>query len=169
MKQQILIAILGAAALAAASSAAAHVSVSPKELLPGAETMVKFHIGHGCDGAPTTEVRVDIPRQLTMAHPMQVEGWSLTSKASGKRTTSISWKADGAPATTPDFEVHIGLPRTSGPVYLPVTQTCGKTVVRWNETPKGDKKLSRPAPSIQVTDHPMEAPATGAPMDHMQH
>lgn len=144
------------AALSIATAVQAHVTIAPNEAKPGQQTMVKIHVGHGCDGKPTSQVRVDIPRALTMAHPQDVPGWTLVSKASGHRTTRVTWTAMGeAPESTPDFEIHIGLPGSEQMVYIPVTQTCGKDVVRWTAKPSASGKApDHPAPSVKVTLYP---------------
>ena len=146
-------------ALALAPVARAHVTVAPAEAAPGAELMVKLHVGHACDGKPTTAIQVEIPAQLTMAHPLEVDGWSLSGQSRDGRTTRITWQVKGAPpATPPDFQVHIGRPMALGAVRLPVTQTCGATVVRWDEAPSAAQpRPAHPAPAITVTTSPASA------------
>jgi len=151
MKPFSLLALSVASAIAV--PAVAHISVAPKEGKPGSQTMLKIHVGHGCDGAPTTAVRFDVPRSFTMAHPQEVDGWDASIKTSGGRVTRITWTVIAAPPqTAPDFEVHVGLPGVEGQIYLPITQTCGKTVVRWTAKagPHG-KVPQNPAPEFNVT------------------
>ena len=152
-------ALIALSVLAVSSSALAHVTVAPNEGKPSTKTIVTFHVGHGCGEAKTTAVRVDIPRKLTEAHPMDVPGWTLTSKGRGGKTTQVTWTAASAGATGTDFEIHIGLPPYEQTLYVPVTQICGKTQVRWNQKPSAAGKVGdRPAPKIKVTLYPNTPP-----------
>ena len=69
-------AALGLALLAA--PAAAHVTLDASELPADGYVRVALRVGHGCQGAATTAIRVTLPPGLPMARPMPHAGWTLT-------------------------------------------------------------------------------------------
>ena len=46
---------------ALAGPALAHISVEPAQAPAGASQVIRFRVGHGCDGKPTTGLRVELP------------------------------------------------------------------------------------------------------------
>ena len=72
--------ILGLAALFALlmpAGAAAHVTVSPEEAPAGDYAMLTFTVPHGCDGAATNSVKIQMPSQVIAATPGVVAGWKI--------------------------------------------------------------------------------------------
>ncbi len=168
MKTQII--LLAAAIAALSATAHAHVTVAPGQAAPGTTVAAGFHIGHGCSGQPTTSLKVEIPKEIAMAHPMESRGWTLTIQKSWGRIKSVTWTVN-APDVEPDvFEVHVELPKKAGPVYFPALQTCGQTTVPWNDRPDAAGKTGpHPAPKILVTDQPMAAAPAQAMDPAMKH
>src|ERR1700761_1011540 len=92
---------LGAAALLSASlvtAARAHVVVQPTVAAPGAATTLTFVVGHGCDGQPTTALRVEAPKAVTALAPAPKPGWTPTVETLPDGGHAITWRG-GEPLT----------------------------------------------------------------------
>ncbi|WP_129669070.1 DUF1775 domain-containing protein, partial [Phytoactinopolyspora endophytica] len=92
----------GAVALVAglASVAAAHVSVSPDEAPAGSYTVLTFAVPHGCDGAATTEVAIDIPDGVLGVTPTVNPNWDV------EQLNDDGSSADGEPASQIVYAAH---------------------------------------------------------------
>ena len=124
-----------AAALGAAEIAQAHVIVQPKTAVPGTEQTLRFVVGHGCNGQPTTGLRVDLPRGVEQVEPQPKPGWSVAIEKSDMGTVNLVWSAGSFPPHQHDgFDVKVKLPARSGTLAFPAYQFCGTTVVGWTET-----------------------------------
>ena len=162
MKAMILL-----ATLAAAGGADAHVVLSPDHGAPGAYYAGVVRVSHGCEGAATTAVRVEIPRALLSAKPQPKPGWTLTLerepltppvRAEGGRMQTQRVKAITWTGTLPDeqfdtFGISLKLPDKAGPLYLPTVQTCGATAVRWTDIPAPGRpwhSVPHPAPALTL-------------------
>ena len=63
---------------AAASPAFAHVTLDPPEAPAGSYVRAALRVPHGCAGAATTRVTLDLPEGIYSAKPMPKPGWRLT-------------------------------------------------------------------------------------------
>ena len=61
----------------AASPALAHLTLETAEAPAGSTYKGVIRVGHGCEGAPTTAVRVQIPEGVVAVKPMPKPGWTL--------------------------------------------------------------------------------------------
>lgn len=147
----LLIAASCVAVLGLASAAQAHVVVQPTSAVPGAEETLNFMVGHGCDGQPTTALRVDLPGSVKLLMPDAKPGWSLDTERLSGGGRALTWHG-GEPITKADgFKVRVKLPAAPGPLSFPVTQTCGAVSVRWDEpVPAGGPKPKHPAPVLTL-------------------
>ena len=148
-------------------SAQAHVTLEKPEAVAGQSYKGVLRLGHGCDGgSPTTSFRVDIPEALALVRPMPKAGWQLSVetapyakpiKAHGKEITSgvktITWSGGRVQDGEYDEFIFVGQLRdeASGPIYLPVVQTCEKGDWRWVEIPQAGQSVRAPAPVLRVT------------------
>jgi len=165
---------LACAALGAmAVPALAHVSLEKGEAPVGSTYKAVFRVPHGCEGAPTNVVRVQIPEGVIAVKPMPKAGWTL-EKVKGKYATTYDYY--GTPTSegvkeivwsggnlgddeydefvlrgylTPDLKVGEML-------YFPVVQECpeGK-VERWIEIPatgQSSDDLELPSPSVKLLE-----------------
>lgn len=151
---------LCALALAAAPFAAtAHVIVAPPAVDSGRSAVIAFRVGHGCSGAATTGLRVEIPPTIASARPQAKPGWTIAVEREptpdGKgRVRAISWT--GGPLADEqfdDFTVQVGIEGVTGQVYFPTRQVCGATDAKWAELPAPGQSwhsLSHPAPVLEV-------------------
>jgi uncharacterized protein YcnI len=145
--------VLAAALMAFASIACAHIVLEEPAALAGTSYKAAFRVGHGCDGSPTTAIKVFMPAGFSGAKPMPKAGWTLTVR-SGKLAapymshgkpvtddvTEITWTASGKEhwlqdAWYDEFVLRGGLPEQAGAVWFRVLQTCEQGQVDWAQVP----------------------------------
>lgn len=169
--KQIAASLLACATLFSTSSVFAHVVLQDQAAAPGATYRAAFQIGHGCDGSPTTGVRVLIPEGFEAAKPMPKPGWTLVARVAtlakpytlhGQTVTAdvveVSWTANGKDSALPDaffdeFVLRGATPKQSGPLWFKVLQTCEKGQIDWAQTPAqgaSGKGLTYPAALLEV-------------------
>ena len=73
----VVLAAAGAMAALTALPAAAHVNVDADEATAGTSTRLTFGFSHGCDGAATNELEVQIPDGVVVSSPQWVAGFDL--------------------------------------------------------------------------------------------
>ncbi|MGZ6037438.1 MAG: DUF1775 domain-containing protein [Phenylobacterium sp.] len=143
------VAASGLAAAALASAVQAHVVVTPATAVPGADETLNFVVGHGCDGQPTTALRVELPASVKVLMPDAKPGWSLDTERLSAGGRALTWHG-GEPLTKTDgFKVRVKLPAAPGPLRFAAIQTCGSVSVRWDEPLAADgSKPKHPAPTL---------------------
>jgi len=75
-----LLAISFVALAGLAGSAAAHVTLEQEEAAANSTYKAVLRVGHGCEGAATNVLRVQIPEGLIVAKPMPKPGWQVELK-----------------------------------------------------------------------------------------
>jgi uncharacterized protein YcnI len=155
-----------AGGLPGVTRASAHVVLAERAAPADSYFKVVLRVPHGCDGAATTGLAVRIPKTVLTAkpmvkpgwriattqekldHPVEIEGHTLTS-----RVAEITWRDGALPDDRFDeFAFLVRLPAQPGRLAFPVVQTCGKTVVRWDQAAsRGQPKPSHPAPILTLT------------------
>jgi periplasmic copper chaperone A len=161
--------LLLAGLLAAAPTiAAAHVTLGQGEAAAGATYEAVLYIGHGCEGSPTVNVRVQIPDGMIAVKPMPKPGWTLETKVetyaepvdAGEETITegvreIAWSGGNLPDEWYDTFVFRGRLPDAEPgtvIYFPVVQECVEGVHRWIEMPSGsDHDEGSPAPGVTIS------------------
>jgi uncharacterized protein YcnI len=164
--------------LAIAVPASAHVYIVESDVVGGGYgTEVTIRIPHGCDGAATTALEVQIPAGVTSVKPKLMAGWTIDvvsttpvvpSMAPGASpltdeqldamtapiVSSVKWSGGTLPDSEyADFQLRAVFPETPGTVSLPAVQYCGDTQVAWIEMPaagQDPETLEHPAPSVTV-------------------
>jgi uncharacterized protein YcnI len=148
-------------ALSAAGAAAAHVSVTPAQATAGSYQVLRFGVGHGCDGQATTALKIEIPAGVAAARPQPKPGWTLSAErppGEPGRTASITWTGELPASQFDEFLILVHLPPDAGPLAFPAIQSCGAAQNRWTETPQpGGARPDHPAPVVVLE------PAAGAP------
>lgn len=130
-----------------------------------------IRIGHGCEGAATTGIRIFIPAGFEGAKPQPKSGWNVSSRKAklaqpyvshGKTITEdvveLEWKANTKETALPDgsfdeFAFMSKLPEKTGAVWLRVLQTCEKGQNDWAEIPAAGtstKGMKMPAALLTI-------------------
>lgn len=160
------------ASLTAAAPAAAHVTIVPGEAPADGYATLQVQVPHGCDGAPTKAVRVQIPESVPSVTPQVHPGWAVSTQDGpkdavelhGETVTSgvkeVVWTAADA-GPLPDgrldiFGMSVKLPagKAGDPVYFPTVQECAKGESGWIQIPQQGESaddLELPAPAVVLT------------------
>lgn len=161
----------GVILLAMAAPAFAHITLAVQEA-PTGSYRATFKVPHGCDGAATTAIRIQIPEGVISVKPMVKPGWTIDTKKGdyaksytlyGAELTSGVTEVDFTGGNLPDaFYDEFVLTGTlsdsfipGDTVYFPVVQECGPAADRWIEIPASGQTvddLKRPAPHLTITD-----------------
>lgn len=139
--------------LALAGSTQAHITLDQPEALAGSNYRAVFKVGHGCDGAATTEIVVTLPEAtagLRGAKPMPKPGWTLATRqrlltppyeSHGKPVTEelaeVRWAANGEASQLQDawydeFVLRATLPAEPGSLVFAVRQVCTRGELNWS-------------------------------------
>jgi periplasmic copper chaperone A len=154
-----------------AGSAAAHVTLEQGEAAADSTYKAVLRIGHGCEGAATTAIRVQIPEGLIVAKPMPKPGWQVELKEGDyaksydyfdtpvtKGVKEIAWTGGNLPDNFYDefvFRARVTGFQPGTKIHLPVVQECGTAVDRWIEIPEAGKSeddYEYPAPGFTVIE-----------------
>ncbi|MCD6075032.1 MAG: hypothetical protein K0Q70_1915 [Rhodospirillales bacterium] len=167
------IAVISAALLASAPLSA-HVTLEAREAPADSYFKAVFSVPHGCEGSPTTRIRVRIPDGVTGVKPQPKTGWELATvktklatpakgshgEAVGETITEVSWSGGKLLDEHFDqFTMQVRLPNAvSGTMlYFPIVQECEKGITRWIEIPQPGAKpggLREPAPALRLIAKP---------------
>jgi uncharacterized protein YcnI len=149
----------------------AHVTLEGQEAPVKSAYKAVLRVPHGCEGAATVRLRVQIPDGMIAVKPMPKPGWTLeTVKAPYKQTVDyygetlsegvreIAWTGKLLDEHYDEFVFRGYLSEALKPdtmLYFPVVQECegGKTD-RWIEIPAGGKSAEDykfPAPGLKLT------------------
>lgn len=169
------------------SSAWSHVTLEQQQAEAGANYKAVLRVGHGCDGLPTTSIRVQLPTGFQGAKPMPKAGWTLATKAEKLATpydnhgkpitedvTEITWAVKSPDFALKDSEYdefilrgRVALP--AGAAWFKVTQLCQDGAKEgsnpWTEIPAqgtSTRGLKYPAALLQIVAPAQAAPATSA-------
>jgi uncharacterized protein YcnI len=165
--------IAAAAGLVAlsATTAAAHVSVSPNSSAAGGFSVLTLSVSHGCDGSPTTRLDMKVPDGINAVTPTVTDGWTvrkvmttldtpITDSHGSTITERVSEVVYTAKTPLPDgyraaFELSMQLPDKAGETLaFPTVQTCERGEAAWIEIPNegqtGDD-LEAAAPAFAIT------------------
>jgi uncharacterized protein YcnI len=143
--------------LASAAPALAHVEVESSSVEPTGAARVTFSFHHGCDGQPTTSLRVQIPDGVTDVVPQPVVGWQPAVTA-----TEFSWTGGSVPdGQEGAFTATMTVSGEAGStIWFPTIQGCTSSEEAWIETADpGAPEPENVAPSIVLTET-IAAPST---------
>jgi uncharacterized protein YcnI len=166
MKRSLAVASLAACVLTVSSAPArAHVSLVSGVGYANATQEVAFGVGHGCQGADTVKVRIEIPAGVTSVRPMRGDfaNVSLEKDATGTVTAAVWQKADSDVLTADilyyKLVLRLKLPNTPfTTIFFPAHQTCRAadgtvSTVDWIALPganAADAGADEPAPSLNI-------------------
>ncbi len=165
--------IIAAAAFAAsgATTAFAHVTLETQDAPISAGYKAVFRVPHGCKGAATVRLRVQIPEGVIAVKPMPKPGWML-EMTKGKYEKAypyyhgmtlsegvkeVAWSGGKLPDDYYDEFVlqtyFTGELKAGSTLYFPVVQECEEGVERWIEIPEAGKSAAdyeKPAPGVKL-------------------
>jgi len=172
------VAALTLAGLAVASTASAHVTVSPDSLPQGATAELTFKVPNEESGANTVKLQLRIPTDHPIAQVLAkpVPGWTITVHTTklakplttddGTFTTAVDevdWTGGSIPpGQYQDFQLSVDpLPSDTTQLVFKAVQTYSDgDVVRWIDlSSTSDSDPEHPAPVLTLT------PASGADSD----
>lgn len=170
------------AVIASQSSAFAHVTLATGETRPGTYYKAVFQVPHGCDGAATQSIRIQIPEGVIGVKPMPKPGWTLnvtrgayakSYQSHGKVVTEgpkeVMWSGGSLSDDNYDEFVFTSFITDfpSGQVIaFPTVQQCAKGEVRWDQIAsegQNPHSLKSPAPMLRIA---ADTTVAQAQMDH---
>ena len=156
--------------IAGTGGAQAHVTLETQTAQVPSIYKAVFRVPHGCQGASTTGIRVQIPDGVIAVKPMPKPGWTLETvkgeygksydyygTAMTEGVKEVVWSGGKLPdAFYDEFVMRVYLTGDLKPgtmLYFPVVQQCEKGVERWIEIPaegKGADDYETPAPGLKL-------------------
>jgi periplasmic copper chaperone A len=164
-------AAVGFVLAALVSFAFAHITLEQNKAPVGTSYKAVLRVPHGCDGSPTTAIRVRIPEGVIDVKAMPKPGWtlnvvegkyaktySLDRAQISEGVTEIDWSGGNLPDGRHDefvFQSFLASDLQAGQtLYFPVVQECVKGVHRWIEIPKRGSEYPEPAPGLHLVPKP---------------
>jgi len=151
-----------------AGPAQGHVTLEVQQAAAGSIYKGVFRVPHGCDGAATIRITVQIPADVTGVLPMPKPGWRLSTipragvplpsgHGAVPEVATVTW--EGGPldnAHYDEFVVRMRLPDRPGDLlYVPVVQDCeGGRSTSWTQIPDPTRRPTdypTPATSVRLT------------------
>ena len=150
--------------LLAPALASAHVSVSSGPGFANATQEITFGVGHGCAGADTYSVKIDIPAGVTSVRPLRSDcGKATVEKNAAGDVIAVVWQKPDAELLASDFGYYKLVVRLKVPnqpfttLFFPTHQTCKAsdgtvTTVHWVATTEshGGSEEEEPAPALKI-------------------
>ncbi|MEO5805878.1 DUF1775 domain-containing protein [Devosia sp.] len=152
------------------TSAFAHITLATKQTPVGSPYKALFQVGHGCDGAATTKIRVQIPEGVIAVKPQPKPGWTVET-VKGKYAKSydyygtaltegvkeVVWGGGNLPDDFYDEFLLRGTItadlKVGSTVFFPVIQECGDKSDAWIEIPAdGQPEPELPPPGVKLID-----------------
>jgi uncharacterized protein YcnI len=172
MTHKTRVALFAGVGLLAWRTAEAHVSIASGPAFANTTQQITFGVGHGCSGADTVSVRVEIPASVTSVRPMRSDfGKVSVEKDATGAVTAVVWQKADADVLSDDVAYYALVVRMKVPnapfttIYFPAHQTCrgadgGVSAVDWVGAPTAggsvDAGDSEPAPALNIV--PARAP-----------
>jgi periplasmic copper chaperone A len=160
--------------VALAGPAAAHVTANPDEA-DGPFVRTALRVSHGCEGSPTTAVRVQIPEGVEQPRPEVVPGWDIEivgAEAGGDEgatgsVAEVAWVAGSLPDEHfQEFGLSFRITDDAPAVlWFPTIQECEAGEHRWIDIPASVEEwgdLEEPAPYVRVAFGERAQPDDGA-------
>lgn len=160
-----------AALMIGTGTAFAHVSLQVKEAPVGTTYKAVFQVPHGCEGKPTTVVRVQIPDGVIAVKPQPKAGWALEKvkgayaksydyygTPTGEGVKQVIWSGGNLGDDEYDeFALRVFLTtdlKAGETLHFPVVQECADGLAeRWIEVPasgQSEDDLEFPAPGVTL-------------------
>jgi periplasmic copper chaperone A len=142
--------------------ARAHVSITSGPAVANKTQEVTFGVGHGCAGADTSRIEIQIPSGVTSLRPMTSDfGPADIMTDDDGAVIMIAWqKSEEAllPADTQYYKLTLRMKAPDEPfttLHFPTRQTCRaedgtETVVDWVGLEESESEEVEPAPALLV-------------------
>jgi uncharacterized protein YcnI len=145
--------------------AAAHISIVSGVGIANTSQRVTFGVGHGCAGADTVKVRIEIPAAVSSARPETSDFGKLSLEADATGAVSaVTWQkadADVFEADIAYYQLTIRVKVPNQPfstIFFPAHQTCRAadgtlSTVDWVGLPTDpvvDGGADEPAPALSI-------------------
>ncbi len=164
MKSTIAALLAAAATLLAPAIASAHISVSSGPGFANATQEIAFGVGHGCAGADTLSVKIDIPAGVTSVRALRSDfGKAEIEKNAAGDVIAVIWQKPEAELLAGDFGYYKLTLRLKVPnkpfttLFFPTHQTCKAsdgtvTTVHWVGMTEshGGGETDEPAPALKI-------------------
>lgn len=162
MHRMTLAATLAGFAALISSKAQAHVSIASGPAFANTSQEVAFGVGHGCAGADTVRVQIEIPSGVTSVRPETSDFGQVDVETDSAGTVvSLTWTKSDVNVLDADTQYYKLLVRLKAPdqpftkLYLPAHQTCraadgSETVVDWVGIDEAEDSMIEPAPVLYV-------------------
>jgi uncharacterized protein YcnI len=169
MLRHSIAAAIGGALLIAPQMLCAHVTLETQQAEANGSYKGVLRVGHGCEGKPTTAIRVQIPEGVIAVKPMPKPGWQLEVVKEkyerpydyfGSELTEgvgqIAWSGGELPEDFYEEFVFVGRLTDFEPgtvLYFPTVQDCAGGAHRWIEIPAAGQdphELDEPAPQVEI-------------------
>ncbi|MEU4384174.1 YcnI family protein [Promicromonospora sp. NPDC023805] len=141
-----------------ATSAMAHVTITPSTTAAGATAELRVEIPHGCVGSATTAISIRMPEGVSDVTASGTDRWAVKETADALTWTTGEPLPDTEHAVV---EFSVRLPDDDGATLVfPVIQQCEQGEAAWTEVAEhgeGHDGLERPAPVLVVTPGEPEA------------
>lgn len=146
-----------------------HAVINETEAYANEFSFITIRITHGCDQAPTREVRVRIPEGVTRVSPRFEAGWTVEKRMRklaepyenevGQQVTEtvdeIVWQGGSLPdGYYGEFQLRVLMPDAPGTtLWFKTIQNCDEGTIRWIEVPAPGQNpydLDKPSPFIRL-------------------
>ncbi|HYQ44658.1 MAG TPA: YcnI family protein [Polyangiaceae bacterium] len=160
--QRIVIALFTGFTALVSSAAHAHVSIASGPAFANTSGEVAFGVGHGCEGADTYRVQIEIPPGVTSVRPETSDFGQVDVETDAAGTiVSVTWTKSDASVLDADTQYYKLLVRLKAPdqaftkIYFPAHQTCRttdgtETVVDWVGVDEPAESTVEPAPTLYL-------------------
>lgn len=153
------------ATMASALPVLGHVSIPEGEVASGSSSVIHLRIPHGCDGASTDTVEVQLPDGVVSAQPEYVPGWTIETEmvesepyerfgeTLTERVGVIRWSGGELPDSAYyDFGIRATFLSEPGTILaIPVVQHCGDAQEAWIEPiVEGEPEPEHPSPTLAI-------------------
>ena len=153
----------------------AHIVLTEPQAVAGSYYKAMLRVGHGCNGAPTHGLVVQVPAGFEGAKPQPKVGWTIATRKAqltepysshGKTVTDdvveLRWTVTHKDNVLPDdqfdeFAFMGRLPDQAGPLWVKVLQLCENSQNDWSDIPNqgtSTRGLKSPAALLDVQAAP---------------
>lgn len=162
MKKTVAALLAGTGFFLAPALASAHVAVASGPGFANTTQEITFGVGHGCAGADTYSVKIDIPAGVTSVRTLTSDfGRATVEKDAAGNVTAVTWQKPDQnllPGDTGYYKLTLRLKVPNAPfttLYFPTHQTCKAgdgtiTTVDWAAATETPPEGTEPAPALRI-------------------